>query len=91
MEPQFDMDWYKKFHIVMNALDNVGTVWSIEYQEKRISNANTNSSVAAFPILAARRYVNTLCLSADIPLIESGTEGYEGQATVIKKVTHMQF
>lgn len=27
-----------------------------------------------------------MCLVADVPLIESGTEGYLGQVTVIKKV-----
>lgn len=29
-----------------------------------------------------------MCLAADIPLIESGTAGYLGQVTVIKKVQH---
>lgn len=28
-----------------------------------------------------------MCLAADIPLIESGSAGYLGQVTVIKKVT----
>lgn len=27
-----------------------------------------------------------MCLAADVPLIESGTAGYLGQVTVIKKV-----
>ena len=31
----------------------------------------------------ARRHVNRLCLSAELPLIEAGTTGYLGQATVI--------
>jgi len=35
--------------------------------------------------LDARRHVNRMCLAADVPLIESGTEGYLGQVTVIKK------
>lgn len=35
---------------------------------------------------AARNHVNRMCLAADIPLIESGTAGYLGQVTVIKKV-----
>ncbi|XP_064579151.1 SUMO-activating enzyme subunit 2 isoform X3 [Zonotrichia leucophrys gambelii] len=34
---------------------------------------------------AARNHVNRMCLAADIPLIESGTAGYLGQVTVIKK------
>lgn len=33
----------------------------------------------------ARRHVNRLCLAADIPLIESGTTGFNGQVQVIKK------
>jgi ubiquitin-like 1-activating enzyme E1 B len=36
--------------------------------------------------LAARRYVNKMCLRADVPLIESGTMGFNGQVQVIKKV-----
>lgn len=32
--------------------------------------------------LEARRHVNRLCLAAETPLIESGTAGYLGQATV---------
>ncbi|KAG5191182.1 putative ubiquitin-activating enzyme [Tribonema minus] len=33
----------------------------------------------------ARRHVNRLCLAKDKPLIESGTTGYLGQVTVIRK------
>lgn len=40
------------------------------------------------PIPAARNHVNRMCLAADVPLVESGTAGYLGQATVIKKVLH---
>ena len=36
--------------------------------------------------LDARRHVNRLCLAAEKPLVESGTEGYLGQVTVIHKV-----
>ena len=39
-----------------------------------------------FNIIAARNHVNRMCLAADVPLVESGTAGYLGQATVIKKV-----
>lgn len=35
--------------------------------------------------LAARRHVNRMCLAADIPLIESGTTGYNGQVQAIQK------
>ncbi|CAK8988005.1 SUMO-activating enzyme subunit 2 (Ubiquitin-like 1-activating enzyme E1B) (Ubiquitin-like modifier-activating enzyme 2) [Durusdinium trenchii] len=33
----------------------------------------------------ARQHVNRLCLAANLPLIDSGTTGYLGQTTVIKK------
>ncbi|ODQ68425.1 hypothetical protein NADFUDRAFT_68648 [Nadsonia fulvescens var. elongata DSM 6958] len=51
----FDIDWFKSFKIVFNALDN----------------------------LDARRYVNKMCMAAEVPLIESGTTGYNGQVQVI--------
>ncbi|POS87328.1 hypothetical protein EPUL_001031 [Erysiphe pulchra] len=35
--------------------------------------------------LQARRHVNKMCIAADIPLIESGTTGFNGQVQVIKK------
>ena len=41
-------------------------------------------------MLAARNHVNRMCLAADVPLVESGTAGYLGQATVIKKVLIVQ-
>ena len=40
-----------------------------------------------YSVIAARNHVNRMCLAADVPLIESGTAGYLGQVTVIKKVT----
>lgn len=45
-----------------------------------------NSIVIRLSSPAARNHVNRMCLAADIPLIESGTAGYLGQVTVIKKV-----
>ncbi|PBP25689.1 ThiF family protein [Diplocarpon rosae] len=56
-DPQFNVDWFKAFTMVFNALDN----------------------------LDARRHVNKMCLAADVPLIESGTTGFNGQVQVIKK------
>lgn len=55
---QYDLNFFRGFDLVMNALDNK----------------------------AARNHVNRMCLAADIPLIESGSAGYLGQVTVIKKV-----
>ncbi|CAD5110934.1 DgyrCDS291 [Dimorphilus gyrociliatus] len=54
---KYDVDFFKKFNVVLNALDN----------------------------RSARVHVNRMCLAADIPLIESGTAGYLGQTTLIKK------
>ncbi|ESO11542.1 hypothetical protein HELRODRAFT_71557 [Helobdella robusta] len=34
---------------------------------------------------AARSHVNRMCLASDVPLVESGTAGYLGQVSVIKK------
>ncbi|XP_064414561.1 SUMO-activating enzyme subunit 2 isoform X3 [Latimeria chalumnae] len=57
MNPDYNVEFFRKFTLVMNALDN----------------------------RAARNHVNRMCLAADVPLIESGTAGYLGQVTVIKK------
>ncbi|MCJ1433454.1 E1 ubiquitin-activating protein uba2 [Xylographa pallens] len=38
--------------------------------------------------LEARRHVNKMCLAADVPLVESGTTGFNGQVQIIKKVLH---
>ncbi|ORY13543.1 ubiquitin-activating enzyme E1 3 [Clohesyomyces aquaticus] len=35
--------------------------------------------------LDARRHVNKMCLAADVPLVESGTTGFNGQVQVIRK------
>lgn len=34
---------------------------------------------------AARNHVNRLCLAAEVPLVESGTAGYDGQVELIFK------
>lgn len=57
MNPDYNVEFFRKFVLVMNALDNA----------------------------AARNHVNRMCLAGDIPLIESGTAGYLGQVSVIKK------
>lgn len=56
-DAEFNIEWFSKFKIVFNALDN----------------------------LEARRHVNKMCLAADVPLIESGTTGFNGQVQVIRK------
>lgn len=55
--PQFNVEWFRSFALVFNALDN----------------------------LDARRHVNRMCLAADVPLIDSGTTGFNGQVQVTKK------
>ncbi|GAA5965547.1 hypothetical protein JCM8115_001569 [Rhodotorula mucilaginosa] len=56
-DDEFNVDFFKHFDFVINALDN----------------------------LDARRHVNKMCLAANIPLLESGTSGYTGQAQPIKR------
>lgn len=56
MLSEFDVDFFRKYSIVINALDN----------------------------RAARSHVNRMCLSAEVPLLESGTAGYTGQSKLIK-------
>lgn len=41
--------------------------------------------------LEARRHVNKMCLAADVPLVESGTTGFNGQVQVIRKVRYPYF
>lgn len=57
-DPQFNIEWFRTFDLIFNALDN----------------------------LDARRHVNKMCLAAEVPLIESGTTGFNGQVQVIIKV-----
>ncbi|XP_037085820.1 LOW QUALITY PROTEIN: SUMO-activating enzyme subunit 2-like [Pollicipes pollicipes] len=57
MKPEYGVNFFKGFTLVLNALDN----------------------------RAARSHVNRLCLAAQVPLVESGTAGYLGQVTVIKR------
>ena len=44
-----------------------------------------NIAFNALDNLEARRHVNKMCLAAGVPLIESGTTGFNGQVQVIKK------
>ncbi|KAL5068718.1 hypothetical protein RYX36_019605, partial [Vicia faba] len=53
-DPNFDVDFFKEFNLVLNGLNNID----------------------------ARRHVNRLCLTTDVPLVESGTTGFLGQVTV---------
>lgn len=44
-----------------------------------------NLAFNALDNLEARRHVNRMCLAADVPLIDAGTTGFNGQVQVIKK------
>uniref|UniRef100_A0A8C0YBQ6 SUMO-activating enzyme subunit 2 n=1 Tax=Cyprinus carpio carpio TaxID=630221 RepID=A0A8C0YBQ6_CYPCA len=55
------------------------------YHDSIMKNATFLKCVFSVVLAAARNHVNRMCLAADIPLIESGTAGYLGQVTVIKK------
>ncbi|KAK2841868.1 hypothetical protein Q5P01_012068 [Channa striata] len=66
MNPDYNVEFFRQFQLVMNALDNRGI------------------PTISFKDLPATMF-NRMCLAADIPLIESGTAGYLGQVTVIKK------
>ncbi|KAL4780988.1 hypothetical protein BJX76DRAFT_27497 [Aspergillus varians] len=47
--------------------------------------ATFNIVFNALDNLDARRHVNKMCLAADVPLVESGTTGFNGQVQVIMK------
>ena len=75
-EPQFDIEWFQSFDIVLNALDNLGEWIHI-------------STIPHFTTCCkqdARRHVNKMCMAAGIPLVESGTAGYLGQVQPLLKV-----
>ncbi|KAH0826390.1 hypothetical protein J3R83DRAFT_5358 [Lanmaoa asiatica] len=75
-EPQFDIEWFQSFDIVLNALDNLGE-WI---------RASTTPRFMTCCEPDARRHVNKMCMAAGIPLVESGTAGYLGQVQPLLKV-----
>ncbi|KAF8317744.1 uncharacterized protein EI90DRAFT_3133713 [Cantharellus anzutake] len=74
-DSQYDLTWFKAFHVVMNALDNIG---------EQIFHFLALPGLEA-QWLDARRHVNRMCIAAGIPLIESGTAGYLGQVQPLMK------
>jgi len=78
---EYGPEYFKQFSLVMNALDNLGRTLPLF-----VSFDGGFKLVSLCCAADARRHVNRMCLAADVPLIESGTEGYLGQVTVIKKV-----
>ncbi len=59
---------------------------AVGYSYAATSKATSNTLNFLFPS-AARNHVNRLCLAAGVTLIESGSAGYLGQVTVIRKVS----
>uniref|UniRef100_A0A1A9X0H2 SUMO-activating enzyme subunit n=1 Tax=Glossina brevipalpis TaxID=37001 RepID=A0A1A9X0H2_9MUSC len=57
----------------------IGTDYGVNFFKK------FNVVLNALDNRAARNHVNRMCLNADVPLIESGTAGYNGQVELIKK------
>ncbi len=78
-EPQYDLTWFKTFHIVLNALDNLGRSTLRERSSAYLIWFSRTSD--------ARRHVNRMCMAARIPLIESGTAGYLGQVQPLMKAS----
>ena len=69
---EYSVDFFKGFDLVLNALDNLGL------------RCRARSIPLLIAAAAARNHVNRMCLAADIPLIESGTAGYLGQARAVR-------
>ena len=82
-DPEFNVQFFKSFDIVFNALDNLGNTPF----PPRYSSGSTRVKVYADNCGDARRHVNRMCLAADVPLIESGTTGFQGQVQPIVKVS----
>lgn len=72
-----------KFNPNVNITSHLGDIMDIKYgmsffnKFKLVINALDNKK--------ARNHVNRMCLACNIPLIESGTMGYNGQVEFIKK------
>lgn len=88
--PDYNVEFFRNFQLVMNALDNRGNTDLLHFSTVCVNThrfvISQNLIVIRSSCPAARNHVNRMCLAADIPLIESGTAGYLGQVTVIKKV-----
>ena len=81
-EPQFDIEWFQRFDIVLNALDNLGEI--------HFGRSSYDLLTWLTRALDARRHVNKMCMAAQVPLVESGTAGYLGQVQPLLKVISFQ-
>lgn len=80
---QVAMESVLRFHGDANITAIHDSVMNPDYNVDFFSQFNL--VLNALDNRAARNHVNRMCLAANIPLIESGTAGYLGQVTLIKK------
>lgn len=71
------------FNPNVNIKAHVGDIMDQKYNTKFFSEFKL--VINALDNKKARNHVNRMCLACDIPLIESGTMGYNGQVEFIKK------
>jgi len=64
---------------IVNPLPSFSTDYGVSFFKK------FDLVLSALDNRAARNHVNRMCLNADVPLIESGTAGYNGQVELIKR------
>ncbi|OLY84089.1 SUMO-activating enzyme subunit 2 [Smittium mucronatum] len=83
--PEFDLNWFSNFDLVINALDNLGILNLLIFYLFRFNEYPKKLSKKTFKNLDARKHVNLMCQASNLPLIETGTAGYNGQTTVIKR------
>ncbi|KAI7880172.1 hypothetical protein K492DRAFT_130409 [Lichtheimia hyalospora FSU 10163] len=72
-----------RFNPSVNIISHQANIMDPEYSLSWFSSFDVVFN--ALDNLEARRYVNQMCLIARVPLIETGTTGYLGQAYVIDK------
>lgn len=72
-----------RFNPSVNIDARHGSIFDAEYDVEFFEGFDVVFN--ALDNLAARRHVNKMCLAADVPLIESGTTGFNGQVQAIKK------
>ncbi|KNC55600.1 SUMO-activating enzyme subunit 2 [Thecamonas trahens ATCC 50062] len=72
-----------RFNPDANIVAHCGSIFDAQFGTAYFSSFGLVFN--ALDNLPARRHVNRLCLSTNTPLIESGTAGYLGQVTVIRK------
>ncbi|KAJ3106632.1 E1 ubiquitin-activating protein uba2 [Phlyctochytrium planicorne] len=70
-----------RFNPSVNIISHHSSIYEEQFDVRWFGNFDI--VLNALDNLQARRYVNLMCLAADVPLVESGTAGYFGQASDI--------